>query len=181
MDATKGAHILIRALRSIQDAPLSFDIFGVAQGEVGLLYLERLKGLAADDRRIHFHAPIPCQEVVAALQDYDGLAVPSQCLETGPMVVLEAFAAGLPVIGSNLGGIAELVRDGIDGLLVNPQSIESWAGALRRFCGNAQLRSRLRSAVQPPRTMSVVADETLDVYVNVLRQYVRSGSLCARV
>ena len=46
--------------------------------------------------------------------------VPSECYENCPMAILESFAMGKPVIGSNIGGIPELISDGFDGLLFEP-------------------------------------------------------------
>jgi glycosyltransferase involved in cell wall biosynthesis len=60
----------------------------------------------------------------------DLLAVPSVCFETGPLVVLEGFAAGLPVVGSDIGGIAERVRHGESGWLVPVGNVDAWARAL---------------------------------------------------
>jgi glycosyltransferase involved in cell wall biosynthesis len=51
--------------------------------------------------------------------------VPSTWLETGPLTVLEAFAAGLPVAGSDLGGIQELLA-GVPGCALVPLEVESW-------------------------------------------------------
>ena len=103
--------------------------------------------------------------MLAALAQHDVLAVPSQCLETGPLVVLEAFAAGTPVIGANLGGIAELVTDGVDGLLVEPAA---WATTLQRCATDRDLLPRLRAGIRPPRTMATVADEMLALYETAL-------------
>jgi glycosyltransferase involved in cell wall biosynthesis len=104
------------------------------------------------------------------LQEYDLLAVPSQLLETGPIVVLEAFAAGIPVAGSNLGGIAELVEHGVNGLLVDPASPESWAEALRRLSQDRDLLATLRSGIRPPRTMRDAAAELMAVYRQVSQE-----------
>ena len=76
----------------------------------------------------------------AFLSRIDVLAVPSQWLETGPLVVLEAFAAGTPVIGSDLGGIRELVSDGRDGLLVPHDDVR------RLDCGNDSVWRQTRLA-----------------------------------
>ena len=65
------------------------------------------------------------------------------------MVVLEAFAAGIPVIGWKLGGIAEIVRPGVDGLLIEPGSIVGWAEALRRVADDPELRGQLKAGVPP--------------------------------
>ena len=67
------------------------------------------------------------------IRKYDALVVPSVWLETGPLVVLEAFAAGVPVIGSRLGGIAEMVRDGVDGLLFGAGNPEDLADKIQGF------------------------------------------------
>ena len=72
-------------------------------------------------------------EVIGLMADYDLIAVPSRWLETGPLVALEAFAAGVPVLGANLGGIAELVRDGVDGVLVAADDPAAWAAAIERL------------------------------------------------
>ncbi len=101
------------------------------------------------------------------LRDYDLLVVPSQWLETGPLVVLEAFAAGIPVLGSRLGGIAELVKDGENGILVEADSVAAWAAALNRLSRESELLRRLRSGVRPPRTMADVAEEMLALYHSI--------------
>jgi glycosyltransferase involved in cell wall biosynthesis len=115
LDPAKGADLLIEAFRSAPDRRAVLGIYGVVQGDSNRAYLNRLMHLAAGDARITFHDAIASDQVISQMQRYDLLAVPSQCLETGPLVVMEAFAAGIPVLGSKLGGIAELVTDGVDG------------------------------------------------------------------
>jgi glycosyltransferase involved in cell wall biosynthesis len=66
----------------------------------------------------------------SALRDLDVLAVPSVANEGTPLVVLEAFAAGVPLVASRTGGIPEQVRDRIDGLLVEPGDVAALAAAL---------------------------------------------------
>ena len=83
--------------------------------------------------RIRWLEPVKPEKVVETIGKYDALVVPSVCLETGPLVVLEAFAAGVPVIGSRLGGIAEMVRDGVDGLLFEAGSPEDLADKIQGF------------------------------------------------
>ena len=97
LDPTKGVEILLHALKSIPGAKLALDIYGIAQGSGGEAYADSLRQLAAGDPRITFHAPVPASRVVETLRGYDLIAVPSQWLETGPMVVLEAFAAGTTI------------------------------------------------------------------------------------
>lgn len=168
LDPTKGVDVLVRAVRAAADLRIAVDLFGVAQGAAGEHYARSLRELAAGDARITFQAPLPASEVVARLREYDVLAVPSQWLETGPLVVLEAFAAGVPVLGSRLGGIAELVREDVDGILVEPASIAAWTAALQVLAADPERRMRLRSGIRPPRTMTTAAAEMAALYRRLL-------------
>jgi glycosyltransferase involved in cell wall biosynthesis len=86
------------------------------------------------------------------------------------LVVLEAFAAGIPVIGSKLGGLIELVDDGVNGMLVEPESVASWSTTLRRLTEQPQLLARLRVGVRPPRRIEAVADDMHAVYHELVRR-----------
>jgi glycosyltransferase involved in cell wall biosynthesis len=70
----------------------------------------------------------------------------------------------VPVIGSRLGGIVELVRDGIDGMLVEAESVAAWTEVIRRLDEDRAMLERLRRGVRPPRTMDDVADDMMTVY-----------------
>ena len=164
LDPTKGVHILIEAMRTSREVPIDLDIFGVEQGQAGAEYLQTLKRGAQGDPRISFFDPIPARAVVSKIREYDLVAVPSQWLETGPMVVLEAFAAGVPVIGSDLGGIAELVKSGVDGLLVEANSVADWSRVLREISDDPALLSKLRSGIRPPRRISESARDMAVLY-----------------
>jgi len=62
------------------------------------------------------------------------------------MVLVEALAAGTPVLATATGGVAEVVHDGENGLLVPVGDAVALAGAIERFFGDAELRERLRGA-----------------------------------
>ena len=133
LDPTKGVEILIRAFKLISNINIFLDIYGVGQGESGAKFEAQMRSLAQMDPRIQFKKPISSNLVLDTLKNYDALVVPSQWMETGPLVVLEAFAAGIPVIGSNLGGIRELVTDGVNGLLVEYCNDQAWFQAILKF------------------------------------------------
>ncbi len=171
----KGLDILIRAIAADPDLPVVLDVYGVVQDTDA--YWSQLQQQC--DARVRFPAALASHQVIGRLRDYDVLAAPSQWLETGPLVVLEAFAAGIPVIGSDLGGIRELVRQEIDGLLVEPRSVSGWTAALRRLCGEPDLLRKLQRGVRPPRTMEAVAADMLSLYGQLLartRPLALSGS-----
>jgi glycosyltransferase involved in cell wall biosynthesis len=149
----KGLHVVADALASEPELPVSLDVYGIAQGGAARV--------VCTDRRVRLLSPVAADRVQEVLGGYDALVVPSQGLETGPLVVYEAFAAGVPVIGSNLGGIAELVTDEKNGLLVDPASTSAWAAALHRIVTEPGLLERLRAGIEPPRTMADAADDML--------------------
>lgn len=173
LDRNKGIEVLIGALRVRPTLEIQLDIYGVAQRDAaGYAYRDRLVAASAPDPRITFHDSIPASEVVSRLAGYDALVVPSQWLETGPLVVLEARAAGVPVIGSDLGGISELVRSAEDGVLVvDYRSPEAWARVLEKFCATSRVPRRVRPTL---RTMDNVAVEMKAVYERVLSLEVRA-------
>ncbi len=164
LDRTKGPDLLIRAVRSLRDAALELHLYGITQGGSEIEFLEKLRAMAANDTRIVFHPPVSPGDVQTVLRSYHALAVPSQWLETGPLVVLEAFAAGVPVIASDLGGLREIVQDGVNGFLVEHSSPDAWCKVLGRLAENNGLLARLRSGIRPARSMAVVAEEMAAIY-----------------
>src|SRR5439155_15491353 len=70
------------------------------------------------------------EQTSAVYGQMDVLVVPSLWLENSPLVIHEAFMAGVPVVGARMGGIAELVRDGENGLLYEATSAAELAAAL---------------------------------------------------
>jgi glycosyltransferase involved in cell wall biosynthesis len=164
LDPVKGTDLLVRAVRQVS-APVRLDVFGILQGPADGQRLAQLRDLARGDLRIRFLAPLEPRGVVEALAAYDLVAVPSQWLETGPLVVLEAHVAGVPVVGSALGGIAEKVQDGVDGVLVAPHgSVTAWSRALERLAVDPSRVARLQRGVRAPRPMSLAASEMRAVY-----------------
>jgi len=161
---TKGVDVVIRALRSKPALRATLDIYGVAQGDEALEYRSELLRLAATDLRIRFRDAVRADDIVPTLAQYDATVVPSQWLETGPLTVLESFAAGIPVLGSDLGGIAELVRHDHDGCLVPYADAEAWAAAVERFATDPSLVRRLAARVPRPRSTHDVGRDMVSVY-----------------
>jgi glycosyltransferase involved in cell wall biosynthesis len=178
---TKGLHVVLRALAAHRDLPVTLDIYGVAQDAEGRRYASELAAIAAGDARVRLRAPVPSGDVVETLADYDATVVPSQWLETGPLTVLESFAAGVPVVGSDLGGIAELVSHDRDGWLVAHADQRAWGEALGRLASDPDTLERLRRGVQAPRTADDVAADMASLYESVVSRRARSPVTAAGV
>jgi len=163
----KGLHVLLHAMALIPDAPIQLDIYCMIDPGSDTKYLQLLRDLSARDSRVAWLTPIS-GEPVSTLQHYDLLAVPSLCFEAGPLVVLEAFAAGIPVVGSALGGIAELVTPDVDAVLVAPGVVSAWAHSFKVLAEAPELVDKLRSGVRPPRTMAEVGQDMCAIYRNLI-------------
>jgi len=80
--------------------------------------------------------------LLASMDSADLVVVPSR-FEAFGIVILEAWRAGRPVVATNRGGPAEIVTDGVDGLLVDPEDVEGLAGAMTELLLDPALRHRL--------------------------------------
>ncbi len=164
----KGAHILLQAMGQIpRNVPIRLIVAGSG---TELPYLRTLEAAAEGDARIEFLGPILHDQVPDFLDRIDVLAVPSNYMETGPLVVLEAYAFGIPVMGANLGGIAERIRDGVDGWLLPFDDSEAWAAAMRAAALDRAQVARLAATIRPSRTMGDVASEMAAQYRQVLNE-----------
>ncbi|QJR11718.1 D-inositol-3-phosphate glycosyltransferase [Usitatibacter rugosus] len=173
LDPTKGIHVLLDALARVPKLPMSLDIYGVRMAVGDDPYYASIANSVAQDSRVRLLPPIENQAMIETIALYDVLAVPSQGLETGPLVVLEAFAAGVPVLGSDLGGITERVRADVDGLLIPPSDATAWSNALARLISDRGLLKRLREGIVSPPRMRDVAQEMHRVYIELLAQKAR--------
>jgi len=109
--------------------------------------------------------PLPPGEVGAAMDAADVVVVPSLWAENAPLVALEARGRGRPVIASRIGGLPELVEDGVDGRLFPAGDV----GALAAILDDAVGVRALAATVRPPRSLEEFADDVLGRYEAVLR------------
>jgi len=112
-------------------------------------------------------------DVAERLNGFDALVHASIIAEPFGQVVVEGMAAGLPVIASAAGGPAEIIKDGVDGLLYEPGNVEALAGLLRRLSSDAELRTRLGQAARLRArdfAPDVIAGQIVDVYRSILER-----------
>jgi glycosyltransferase involved in cell wall biosynthesis len=86
-------------------------------------------------------------QVVRRLEEADLFVLPS-FLEGQPIAIIEAMAAGVPVVGTTIGAVPDLVRDGIEGRIVEPGDVVALADALEELIGDPARRGRMASAIR---------------------------------
>jgi glycosyltransferase involved in cell wall biosynthesis len=156
----KGVHLLVEALRALQTRgrPVELHIYGGLEARPD--YVARLRRLAGDDRRIQLHGRFENSRVAEILMGLDVAVVPSIWYENSPLAIMEAHAAGTPVVTAALGGMAELVRDGVDGLHFKAVDSADLTRQLQRLLDEPELLLSLRSGVTMPRD---IEDEMLQL------------------
>jgi len=166
LDPIKGVHDLARAAASLPpDVAARVEFRGPIRTEADRAVLRSLRVLAANDPRITFAEAVPEGDALQILAGYDVLCCPSVCLEGGPTVAIEAHAVGTPVIGTRIGGLAELVTDGLNGRLAGPGDWRALAGVLAALAGDpSDTIDRWRRKLPPARTMDQIAADYLTVY-----------------
>jgi glycosyltransferase involved in cell wall biosynthesis len=165
-DAIKGVHDLMRAVAALPArVPIRVEFRGPATTEEERRCARALESLARGDPRVTFAPPVSHEEVLNVLAGYDVLCCPSKTVEGGPTVAIEAHAIGTPVIGTRIGGLAEMVSDGLNGLLVEPGDWRQLSRALFEVAENPSATiDRWRRVLPPVRTMDQITADYLTMY-----------------
>ncbi len=97
--------------------------------------------------RVRFIGSVPRTQVLEAFAAAEALVISSDW-ENFPHTAVEALALGTPLIATAVGGVPEVVSDGVNGLLVPPGDSDALAAAIERFLGSAELRATLSDAAK---------------------------------
>jgi glycosyltransferase involved in cell wall biosynthesis len=138
--AAKGLPILLEAVAKVEGATL--DIVG--DGPDREMLEQKAQSLGLSDR-VRFLGYQSQPQVRELLKRADGFIM-SSFAEGVPVVLMEAMAAGVPVVATRIAGIPELVCDNESGLLVSPGDVDALTNAIRRLLGDPDLRSRFATA-----------------------------------
>ena len=144
LSSLKGQDDLLRAGAILRDQRIPFRLALVGQGRIESELRELCRSLQLEDRVIFAGQREDIPAVLAAL---DVVVQPSVSEALGN-AVLEAMAAGKPIVAAATGGIPELIADGERGLLVPPRDPEALARALARLLAEPALASRLALAAR---------------------------------
>lgn len=161
----KGVHTLFEAVRQLPGVPLEVKAYGDATTFPD--YTQCLRQMIRQDSRLSLAGVYERREVSRVLQRVDVVVVPSVWYENSPNTILEAFAHRTPVVVSDLGGMAELVEDGVNGLRFVPGDPSSLAIKLQQLADDPGLRSRLREGVGLVKSVSEEMAELQEIYRSV--------------
>ncbi len=158
----KGVDLLIEAINCLAPSKVELNIFGANNSEVP--YLKRMDR----HQNVHFLGNYDNREIAKVFQNIDVLVVPSRWYENSPLVIHEAFLAGVPVITANIGGMAELVKDGENGFLFQVDNAQDLQAKMQRFLDHPELLRTLTKLVTPVRSIQEDARDILAIYHKVL-------------
>ncbi|MEM1072744.1 MAG: glycosyltransferase [Planctomycetota bacterium] len=137
--------------------------------------MARLDAVQSDFAATHQGGPYTREDVVRLLDGLHAAVVPSVWHDNGPQTAIEARALGVPVIGSRIGGIPDIIADGVDGVLFRANDRADLARVIARLVSHPGDLGRLRSSIRPWITMSQHADSVLRVYERALLSRAGSG------
>ncbi len=139
----KGVHTLIEAFVGVSGADVRLHIWGDGPEAAAL------RQMAAHDARITFCGVYGPERAPAVFAGMDVLAAPSLWHENNPFVVNESLACGVPVIASAVGGMCEMVQDGLNGVLTPPGDAAALRAALQQWADDPARLAALKAGVRP--------------------------------
>jgi glycosyltransferase involved in cell wall biosynthesis len=178
----KGVHVLIEAFYRVIESLPEAKLRLIGQDDVDRDYAVSLrtkhKSLIASGS-IQFCGSISQERLYEEMSRCSLLCLPSLA-ESAPMVIAQAMAASKPVVATRVGGISEMIEDGVTGLLCDPGNSEQLAASLLTLLQNPALRremgQRARQRAEKRYRASAVAESTVEAYRSILGGLLGSGT-----
>ena len=178
---SKAPHLLIEACADLPSGAVTVDLWGDPAAYHGDdRYRSQLRSWL-DRPGVRTHGRIEHGQVPSALARIDVLAVPSIWPENSPLVIREAFSAGVPVVAARIGGIPETVEDNVSGLLFEPGQAQDLRRVLLRLLNEPDLLPRLQRGIPSVRTLTDDVASMRERYVQARVTRPRRSRLAAVV
>ena len=146
LERYKGMHLLVEACARLRQEGVDLECFIVGDGPYRPVLTRLIESLGVGDR-VHLTGPQPHAEIAALLQRADVFSLASEVAgrrrDVIANVIVEAMAAGVPVVVSRIPGVEELVEDGVTGYLVPPNRVDDLAAVLRTLAAQPEARRRV--------------------------------------
>jgi glycosyltransferase involved in cell wall biosynthesis len=141
------------------------EIYGANLEQQTGSYQQKVKTLLNKyGSRVHFHGAYEAQEMPAILASVDWAVVPSIWWENSPMVIQEAFNSGVPLIVSDIGGMVEKVKHGVNGLHFRHGSAFDLADKMTLCVKQRELRHTFSSNITPPLSIAQCVESHVPIY-----------------
>lgn len=150
----KGFDVLLRAMQLLGPEAPKLRVHGANLDLQEHRFRDEIAALLAATPGVTDAGPYPPERAGEMMAAVDWVVVPSVWWENSPLVIQEAFAAGRPVICSDIGGMAEKVEDGVNGLHFPVGDPEGLAATVRHAAGTPGLWGHLREGIPPVHSMA---------------------------
>ena len=160
----KGVHVLLEAFNKLTNSNAELRVYGDSRFAPN--YYERLK-LMATSSSIKFVDSFDNNRVYEILAETDVLVVPSIWYENSPLTIHEAALAGVPVITSNIGGMAELIERMKNGLLFQVEDTNDLYEKMKLLIDNPRLIKELKGKAEEVKTIEENAKELESIYLRL--------------
>jgi len=161
----KGVHILIEAVKEITEKNISLDIYG-RDNDDG--YAKYCKSISSGNLNIRWRGELQPAKVIDILSGFDILCLPSTIAEMSPLVILEAFAASVPVIASNVYGNAQQIENNVNGWLFNFNDKDDLKKKLLQLADNRLIIEEAKKHLPEINSFNSVAASHLELYKSVI-------------
>lgn len=163
----KGVHVLVEALNRLTEYPLQATIYGDLTAFPD--YVADLQ-TAVRHPGVRFAGLLPHAQLWQALASIDLIVVPTLWYETASLIVQEAFAAGVPVVASDIGVMPERIQDGVNGQLFAAGDAAALRAVLERVWQQPTLLQAWRDGITPVFTIEAHVAAVTAVYEQAVRQ-----------
>jgi glycosyltransferase involved in cell wall biosynthesis len=163
----KGVPILVEAFERLGSDHAALHIWGDVPITASKEYADGLKEQGKRLPNLVFHGSFPPEKLAEVLLQTDVLVLPSTWYENNPLVILEALAAGVPVLAGDIGGMAELVQHDVNGLQFRVGDPQDLAEKMRMMLDPERL-ARYRASITAPWSHEEMGTEVEQIYRELL-------------
>jgi glycosyltransferase involved in cell wall biosynthesis len=167
----KGIEYLIHAISKISKEHPKIKLHIVGEGNMEQNIRSLANKLGIEDKVI-FHGYVAHENLATMYRKSSVFILPSICMENAPLTLIEAMSQGTPVVTTNIGGQAELVKNGVNGLLVNPRDSEDLAEKIGSILDNPELAREMgeggRKIVEETHTPKKHLRRIIEIYNSLI-------------
>ncbi len=169
----KGLIVLLQAMKLLQqegNRDIHLYLNGANLERQSDDFRAEVEGLLRECDNVTFRGMYAPSELPERMRDIAWVVIPSIWWENSPLVIQEAFMHQRPVVCSDVGGMAEKVRDGIDGLHFRVGEPADLAATLRRAAASPDLWQRLRSGIRSVYSISAAVEDHASIYRSLMER-----------